>query len=190
MILRALVALSLILGLAGFQYANASEEKTWQLNVVNFTSYGLGISHEYRDKVIPIEILRSTGSTDGIGDVAFVCGYGDLNFRLQVVEGDIFQTIQDNLNNVYGRKSNPRRQFRPKIQINGVKAPKAKWIEGLNDRVYMPTEFKTTAQLYNAVIQGGEVRFTRKKKTMVLNLPKPNADFKAFGDSCLKKSRK
>ena len=192
MILRALLAVTVSLAVFGYDIgeAHAQDASEWQLKQINFTSYGTRITREYRDKVVPIEVLHSKGSAGGVGDVAFVCAYGSLNFRVQVVPGDIFQSIYDNIDNAFEGKANPRRTFRPEILMNGEKSKKAKWIEGKQDRVVMPLEFKTTAQLYNTVIKGGEVRFTRKKKTMILNLPTPNSDFKEFGESCLRKKGK
>jgi len=189
MITRALIALTLPFTLfaSGITAAQAEDVTSWELKTISFISQGSGISNNYRNKVIPIEVLRSKGSADGVGDVAFVCGYGDLNFRIQVEPGDIYQTIRTNLRDTYEKKSNPRRTFRPKIQIAGEEAEKAKWIEGKRDQLVMPLEFKTTAQLYNATIRGQEVRFARKKKVMILNLPKPNYDFKEFGESCLRR---
>lgn len=179
--------IALIVIFMSAEISNAQASKDWQLRTVTFTSYGSGISHEYRYKPIPIEILRSKGAADGVGDVAFVCAYGDLNFRIQVEPGDIYETIRSNLDTAYDGSSNPRRTFRPKVNIAGKEHKKAKWIEGKQDRVVMPLTFKSSAQLYNAVVKGQEVHFTRKKNTIILNLPKPNDDFKAFGESCLRK---
>jgi len=192
MFIRALILTVIPLTLIGFNLgvAEAQDAPDWNLRTINFTSHGTGITSEYRDKVIPIEILHSRGAADGVGDVAFVCAYGSLNFRIQVEPGEIYQTIRSNLNDAYERKANPRRTFRPQVQIGDVTTKKLKWIEGKQDRVVMPLEYRSTAHLYNAVIKGEQVRFTRKKNTMILNLPEPNWDFKEFGESCLRKKRR
>jgi len=189
MFLRVLLITALSVASVGANIGSAQAQDTpdWKSRIINFTSYGSGISSQYRDKAIPIEILHSRGAADGVGDVAFVCAYGSLNFRIQVEPGDIYETIRSNLNDAYERKSNPRRTFRPTVQIGEKATKKLKWVEGKQDRVVMPLEYKSTAHLYNAVIKGEDVRFTRKKKTMILNMPDPNWDFKNFGETCLRK---
>lgn len=191
--MRICVLLFIAFLFAGLNAPKASSQaqavSSWELVNFQFKRYGLGVEYEVRDVYYPVEILRSTGARDGISDVAFICMYERLKFRVQVVEGDVYETIVHNMEDMYERSANSRRTFRPKISLNGTDAPKAKWIEGKNDKVVMPMKYETTAQMYNAIARGKEIKFTRKKKTIILNTPKPNADFRAFGDSCLRKKK-
>lgn len=180
-----LIALtSFLLFLTQNTVVQAQPHQGWLLREMIYTTTGLGVKHEYRDRPTNIEILYSKSQTKP-GDVAFICANKQLTLRVTTVLGDVYNIIGDNISNSYEFNGNKRRTFRPQIWISEARAKKTKWIEGREERVVMPTEYKAVADIYNAVVTGKQVRFKRKKDyDLILNLPAVNEDFLAFGTEC------
>lgn len=164
--------------------AHSQAHQSWLLREMVYTTSGLGVKYKYRDRPTTIEILYSKSQAEA-GDVAFICSNEQLTLRVTTVLGDVYKIIGDNISNAYEFNGNKRRTFRPKMWVSEKRAKKVKWIEGREERVIMPTEYKAVADIYNAVVTGKQVRLKRKKEyDLILNLPEVNDNFLAFGAEC------